>query len=102
MGDLSVTDMTIQLAFKIADGAARCDIEVLCVPVGGEPSNIEEIRACWFDLDQLVDSSQAALVRASAEYLECRGLLMHHPAHRNWVRPRHATSDSGAGKTIGG
>ena len=84
-----MTDRVTQLAFQIADGAASCDIEILCAPVGGEPSNIEEIRTCWFDLNQIIDPEDAAIVRTSAEYLDSRGLLMRHPDHANWVRPRH-------------
>lgn len=88
-----MTNRVTRLAIQIADGAASCDIEILCAPVGGEPSNIEEIRACWFDLHQLVDPSDAAIVRTSAEYLACRGLLVRHPVHANWVRPRHAAAE---------
>lgn len=84
-----MTDRVTQLAFQIADSAASCDIEVLCAPVGGEPSSIEEIRACWFDLDQIIDPADAEIVRRSVEYLDCRGLLRRHPEHANWVRPWH-------------
>ncbi len=80
-------DRVIQLAVQIADSAASCDIEILCVPVGGEPSNVEEMRTCWFDLNQLVDPEDATIVRTSAEYLDSRGLLKRHPARANWVRP---------------
>ena len=88
-GGFDMTDRVTQLAFQIADGAASCDIEILCAPVGGEPSSIEEIRSCWFDLNQIIDPEDAAIVRTSAEYLDSRGLLMRHPEHANWVRPRH-------------
>jgi hypothetical protein len=87
-------DRVTQLAFQIADGAASCDIEILCAPVGGEPSNIEEMRTCWYDLNSILDPEDFALVRASAEYLENRGLLIRHPAHPNWVRPRYMASSS--------
>jgi hypothetical protein len=86
------TDLVTQLAIQIADGAASCDIETLCLPVGGEPSNIEEIRECWFDLYRLSDPSDAGLVWTSAEYLACRGLLARHPANANWVRPLHVAT----------
>lgn len=84
-----MTDRVTQLAFQIADDAASCDVEIHCAPVGGEPDGIDEIRACWFDLNEVIDPADAAMVRASAEYLDCRGLLMRHPGHANWVRPRH-------------
>lgn len=92
-GKLGMTDRITRLAIQIADGAASCDIEILCAPVGGEPSNIEEIRACWFDLHRVIDPSDAAIVRTSAEYLACRGLLARHPTHANWVRPRYVTAE---------
>lgn len=82
-----------QLAFAIADSAARCDIEVLCMPVGGEPSCLEEIQTCWFDLERIIEpGDNYRMVNTSAEYLDSRGLLDRHPAHGNWVRPRHITS----------
>lgn len=84
-----MTDRVIQLALQIADGAASCDIEVLCAPVGGEPTSIDEIRTCWFDLNKVIDPDDTAIVNASAEYLDCRELLTRHPIHANWVRPRH-------------
>ena len=90
---LGMSDRVTQLAIQIADGAASCDIEILCAPVGGEPSNVEEIRACWFDLHRLIDPSDAAIVRISAEYLACRGLLVRHPVHPNWVRPWHVEAE---------
>jgi hypothetical protein len=89
-----MTDRITQLAFKIADGSARSDIEILCAPVGGEPTTIDEIRACWYDLDQVIDPATIAVVRISAEYLACRGLLKRHPVHTNWVRPRHTASEA--------
>lgn len=90
-----MTDRVTQLAFQIADGTASSDIEILCAPVGGEPSNIDEIRACWFDLDRIIDpEDNAATVRASVEYLTGRGLLKRHPVHANWVRPRHVASET--------
>lgn len=85
----SMADRVTQLAFQIADIAASSDIEILCVPVGGEPANVEEIRACWFDLEQ-VDPADKATVKRSAEYLDGRGLLKRHPVYPNWVRPQHA------------
>lgn len=87
-----MSERATELAFQIADSAARCDIESLCVPVGGEPSDIEAIRTCWFDLDHVSDPWAITLVRTCAEYLELRGLLMRHPMHLNWVRPRHPLS----------
>ena len=84
-----MTDRVIQLAFQIADSAASCDIEILCAPVGGEPTSIDEIRTCWFDLNKVIDPDNIAIVKASAEYLACRELLMRHPKHANWVRPKH-------------
>lgn len=92
-----MTDQITQLAFQIADNAARCDIEILCIPVGGEPSSVEEIRTCWFDLNRVIDPAdncQVMLVNTSAAYLEYRGLLDRHPAHFNWVRPRHTKTDA--------
>lgn len=91
---LGMAGRITQLAIQIADDAASCDIEILCTPVGGEPSNVEEIRTCWFDLHQPIDPSDAAVVQASADYLACRGLLARHPAHANWVRPRHAAAEA--------
>lgn len=81
-----------QLAFQIADNAARCDIETLCQPVGGEPRTVEEIRTCWFDLDQVKDPEDTFMVEVSVQYLERRGLLRRHPAHLNWVRPGQGDS----------
>jgi hypothetical protein len=88
-----MTDRVIQLALQIADSAASCDIEILCAPVGGEPSNIAAIRACWFDINQIIDPDEMQVVIKSVEYLDRRGLLKRHPTHVNWVRPRHATSE---------
>lgn len=88
-----MTDRVTELAFQIADVAARSDIEIFCVPVGGEPANVEEIRACWFDLEQ-VDPADKATVNRSAEYLDGRGLLKRHPVCPNWVRPQHAALQS--------
>jgi hypothetical protein len=101
LGKSGMADRVTQLAIHIADDAARCDIEILCAPVGGEPSNVDEIRACWFDLHQLIDPSDAAVVQASAEYLACRGLLVRHPVHANWVRPRHAAAEAMALNEVG-
>lgn len=85
-----MTDRVIELAFQIADIAASCDIEILCAPAGGEPASVEEIRACWFDLDQVIDPADAAIVKRSVEYLDRRGMLRRHPVYANWVRPQHA------------
>ncbi|RZI42818.1 hypothetical protein EGT07_12595 [Herbaspirillum sp. HC18] len=87
--DEGMTDRVIQLAYQIADGAASCDIEILCAPVGGEPLNVEEIRACWFDLNQVIDPADTSIVNIAVEYLELRGLLKRHPVNAHWVRPRH-------------
>lgn len=84
-----MTDRVTELAFQIADIAASCDIEILCAPAGGEPVGAEGIRACWFDLEQIIDPADASIVRRSAEYLDGRGLLRRHPIYPNWVRPQH-------------
>jgi hypothetical protein len=89
-----MVNRTTQLAFEIADSAARCDIEVLCMPVGGEPGCLEEMRTCWFDLERIIEpGDNYRIVIMSAEYLDNRGLLKRHPAHLNWVRPRHINYD---------
>ena len=82
-------DQITQLAFQLADSAASSDIEILCALVGGEPQTVEEIRACWFDLNQISDPDDTPRVATSVEYLDRRGLLKRHPTHNNWVRPRH-------------
>lgn len=87
-----MSEAITELAFRIADNAARCDIETLCSPVGGEPRTVEEIRSCWFDLDQVKDPDDSFMVSVSVEYLERRGLLKRHPTQVNWVRPRHTQS----------
>ncbi len=84
-----MVDQITQLAFQLADSAASSDIEILCAPVGGEPQTIEEMRACWFDLNQIRDPDDIPRVATSVEYLDRRGLLKRHPTHNNWVRPRH-------------
>ncbi|HYD95483.1 MAG TPA: hypothetical protein VEC01_09165 [Noviherbaspirillum sp.] len=84
-----MSDRVTQLAFEIADGAAMCDIEILCAPVGGEPLSLEAMRTCWFDLNRTRDPDDLRAVKTSAEYLDRRGLLRRHPVHANWVRPRH-------------
>jgi len=84
-----MVDRVTELAFEIADNAAMCDIELLCAPVGGEPTNIEAMRTCWYDLDRTRDPDDHHFVQVSAEYLELRGLLRRHPERPNWVRPRH-------------
>lgn len=94
-----MADRVTELAFQIADVAASCDIEILCAPVGGEPASVAEIRACWFDLDHVVDRTDTAIVQRSVEYLEGRGLLKRHPIHPNWVRPQHAAAKAINGDT---
>lgn len=81
-------DRVTQLAFQIADGAARCDIEMLCGAAGGEPKTVEEMRECWYDLNQLADTMDALMVRTAVEYLDYRGLLTRHPTQPHWVRTR--------------
>lgn len=87
--EILMVDRVTQLAFEIADNAAMCDIEMLCAPVGGEPTNIEAMRTCWYDLDRTRDHDDLYFVQMSAEYLAHRGLLRRHPERANWVRPRH-------------
>ena len=95
-------DRVTQLAFQIADSAASCDIEIHCAPVGGEPSGIEEMRVCWFDLNQVIDPTDVQIVKTSVEYLDYRGLLNRHPTHVNWARPRHAIAEVKASEQITG
>jgi hypothetical protein len=65
----------VELAFEIADEAARCDIESNCL---GGP------RGKWWDLGTGGDASWYVL--RAARYLEQRGKLRHHPKQRNLVQ----------------
>jgi hypothetical protein len=80
------------LAFKIADDAARADIEIMCKPVGDQADTVDAMRSCWYDLTQPIDPELAPFVAQAVEYLDGRGLLKHHPEHTGWTRPQNAQS----------
>lgn len=40
-----MNNRTTKLAFEIADDAASCDIETMCLPVGGEPETRRALKA---------------------------------------------------------
>jgi hypothetical protein len=81
-------DRTTELALQIADNAASSDIECHCVP-SKEPTNAEEFRTCFYDIQNVTDPETAATVATALEYLELRGLLRRHPDNPAWVRPIH-------------
>ncbi len=79
---------TLELAVRIADDAARADIETRCPSFTGdgrEPANAEEIRAAWYDTAGACREC-APHVQTALHYLTLRGRLILHPSRNGWVR----------------
>lgn len=88
----------IDAAHKIAYGAARSDIETMCVSVledGRPQKTVEDIRACWYDTERIEDPETVEMVRTSLAYLDGRGLILRHPVHAHWVRVADVNNDDG-------
>lgn len=83
----NVTHRITELAFELADNAARSDIECMCEQVGS-PRTIEAFITCFYDLGRIPDPEDAPYVAKAVEYLDARGLLKRHPSNENWVRPQ--------------
>lgn len=67
------------LQAKIAQSAARADIEIYCDDMGDG----------WYNLYAISDPEIVPTVAEAVEYLAGMGKLMRHPVHTNWVRPIH-------------
>jgi hypothetical protein len=76
--------VTMLLAVKIADEAARSDLECLCAFVqdGGDTADHR-----WCDTSCVAEDGDG-FVRDALAYLWQRGLLDRHPTHDHLVRPR--------------
>lgn len=77
------------MAFRIADSAARSDIETMCrsfTEDGREPVGAEEIRACWYDVHDVIDPENVRYVAEALQYLRGRGMLLKHPTTVGWLR----------------
>ena len=72
----------LSLALKIADHAARSDIECMCEWAGASPSGPH-----WYDTTN-VNPDDREFVKDAVIYLRGRGLLDQHPTNPLWVRPR--------------
>lgn len=89
------------MAFRLADSAARSDIETMCrsfTEDGGEPVSTEEIRTCWYDTRAVIDPENVRCVEEALEYLECRGMLKLHPTKASWLRVVNAPTIAGGGR----
>ncbi len=79
---------TLELAVRIADDAARADIETSCPSFTGdgrEPMTAEEIRSAWYDVAGAGTESRG-VVEIALHYLTLRGKIIHHPSRNTWVR----------------
>jgi hypothetical protein len=68
---------TMALQTKIAQNAARADIEIYCDDMGDG----------WYNLYTISDPEIVPTVAEAVEYLAGMGKLMRHPVHASWVRP---------------
>jgi len=64
---------------KIADEAARSDIESLCTPI----IQCYGSAASWYSI---ISPDFQATVDIAVEYLTLRGRIARHPVHAYWVR----------------
>lgn len=90
---------TEELAYQLADSAARSDIEVMCAAVtddGREPDSLQEISTCWYDVSNVLIAEDWPAVNKALEYLQRRCMLEHCPDRYEWVRIK--TRESGDGK----
>jgi hypothetical protein len=71
-----------ELAFKLADDAARSAIECMCAP----PPGMESKQPRWYDVEDLLDSADANTIKEAVEYLSGRDLLVFHAEDASLVR----------------
>jgi hypothetical protein len=86
-------EIVVSMAFKIADDAARSDIECHCVARmedGSEPLETSDHATCWYDSTTIPDPEMRATVEAALLYLVARGMVQWHATRRGWVRPLHS------------
>ena len=57
------------LAYEIADGVARSDIECYCLAKWGP----------WYDTSAAIDPEDLELINRALRYLDARGLINRHP-----------------------
>jgi len=81
------------LAFRIADDAARADIEIMCRPVGNNSESVEAMRTCWYDVAHPFDPELAPCIAIAVEYLDGRGMLRRHPDNAEWLHVRDSAAN---------
>ena len=80
------------LAYKIADDAARADIECYCtarMEDGSEPQKTSDHATCWYDSLDIPDPEMRATVEVALLYLSARGMVQWHTTQQGWIRPLH-------------
>lgn len=79
----------IAMAFKIADSAARSDIECFCTQVGTDGKPGQPGHRHWYDSTTVDDLYPPAEMQEVIWYLEQRSILIRHPVNKAFVSFKH-------------